>query len=239
MLSSRTPSRPKKARTEPNDSIQNGMVNHVKLQNRKFVVLWKLSRPQFIATLELPMILSSRGVLMKLRLLYSLGLLCVSTLQADCILVCNNSSCEKAFDLLAWCATSNKCLVNGQVVTTCAEGSDCPFDRILPGTHYEIPLNKLWPDLRARNDLTFEWDRDFKDESNVAVFLDDIPTTEDVCKREIHANLFYVSCPNLPHSIERLEFEFVPPKDGISSDVGMDLYAEDSECLQAHYGECD
>lgn len=176
---------------------------------------------------------------MNLRALYSLGLLSVAALQADCSLVCNNDSCEPSIDILKWCATSGQCHVNGQLVTTCAEGSNCPFNRILPGTHYEIPLNKLWPDLRTRNDLTFEWDRDFKDESNVAVFLDDVPATEEQCKREIQANLFYVTCPNLPRSIERLEFEFIPPKDGISVDIGMELYAEDSECLRAHYGECD
>jgi hypothetical protein len=215
------------------------MVNHVKLQNMKVVDLWKLSAPQFIALLVPPMILSSRGALMNLRPFYSFGLLCVAALQADCILVCNNDSCEKNFDVLDWCATSKACRVNGQLVTTCGEGSDCPFSRILPGTHYEIPLDEFWPELRTRNDLGFRWDRDFKDETNVAVFLDDVPATEDVCKREVQANFAYVRCPNLPPSIERLEFDFIPPKDGISSDIGMSIGMGDKECVQAHAGECD
>jgi len=184
------------------------------------------------------MVIRSQGGAMKLRPLYFLSLLCISALQSDCVLVCTNDACENSFNLLAWCATSNVCRVNGQLVTTCGEGSDCPLN-VLPGTHYEIPLEKLWPELRTRNDLGFSWKRDFKDESNVAVFLDDVQVTEGVCQREAEANWFYVTCPNLLKSVSRLEFDFIPPKDGSSGDISMTVGMGDWECVAAHAGQCD
>jgi hypothetical protein len=175
---------------------------------------------------------------MKLRLLYSLGLLCVSTLQADCILACHNDSCEWSFSVLSWCATSNECLVNGQLFTGCKENSDCLLT-ILPGTHYEIPFHKLWPILGSRNDLGFRWNRDFADEGNVAVFLDDVPATGEQCTRAFRANHISVSCPNLPPTLERLEFDFIPSKAGVTENIAMSIGVEDSECFAAHAGECD
>jgi hypothetical protein len=176
---------------------------------------------------------------MNLRPFYSLGLIGIAAMQADCVDVCNNPACERSLNLLGWCSTSNKCLVNGQVITACEEGSNCPFDRILPGTHYEVPLDKLWPELKTRNDFGFQWKRDFKDESNVVVFLDGVQAMEDMCQRKPAANFFSVTCPNLPRSITRLEFDFIPPKAGVTENIAMSIGVEDSECLDAYYDECE
>lgn len=226
-------------RASPFPPFKWGMVGHVKLQYRKIFDLWEFSPAQFIATLLPTMILSSRGIPMNLRQFYSFALIGIAAIQADCVDVCNNPPCDWELDVLVWCATSNECLVNGQVITTCAEGSDCPFDRILPGTHYEVPLDKLWPELRTRNDLAFQWKRDFKDESTVVVLLDGVQATEDMCQRRFSAGFIHIVCENLPQTFTRLEFDFIPPKAGVTENIAMSIGVEDSECIDTYYSECE
>lgn len=215
------------------------MVNHVKLQNIKIVDPWEFSPPQFIATLVPTMIFFSQGALMNLRLLYSLGILSVAALQADCSLVCNNDSCDPSIDILKWCATSGQCHVNGQLVTTCEDISGCPFDEIKPDTHYEIPLDKLWPTAGSRNDFAFRcWDGKIDEDSDIAILIDGVPATDTECKHEFFTELSKVTCPNLSRSRKRLEFEFIPPPSGVIGDLNIEIYAGDTECSLANPG-CD
>jgi len=176
---------------------------------------------------------------MNLRPLYSFGLLCVAALQADCVLVCKNDYCEPIIDILNWCATSEQCQVNGQLVTTCGEASGCPFDEIKPDTHYEIPLDKVWPTAGSVNDLSFKWwDGKIDEDSDIVILLDGVPATDAECKHEFFTHMSKVTCLNLPRSGKRLEFEFIPPMSGVSGDLNMKIYASDAECLWAHAGQC-
>lgn len=177
---------------------------------------------------------------MNLRPLSRLILLCVVALQADCVLVCNNDSCEPSIDILRSCATSHQCRVNGQVVSSCGIATDCPLYDIKPNNRYEIPVDTLWPTVGTRNDLQFEWwDGNAEEDGDVLVTLDGNPPTDTMCKREFLSNVSRFTCLNLPRSLQRLEFEFIPPPSGVTGDLNMQIYARDDECMEAHAGECD
>lgn len=164
---------------------------------------------------------------MKLRSLHLLGLVSIAACQGD---FCPEDPCESSFNLLRWCATSKMCRVNGQLVTTCP---NCALSDVAPGDRIEIPFDAAGPVLGKRNDLVIRWDRDVKDESNVQVFLDGVPATEEQCKREPFANLFKVICLNLSGSLKRLEFEYIPPMSGGGS-ISVELYMHDKECEDTH-----
>ncbi|HRI62880.1 MAG TPA: hypothetical protein PK156_01550 [Polyangium sp.] len=72
-------------------------------------------------------------------------------------------------------------------------------------------------------------------ESNVDLFLDGVLATEKQCKREPIAQLFEVTCLNLPRTLKRLEFKYIPPMSGGGS-VSVYVDVRDKECVDTHDG---
>lgn len=171
---------------------------------------------------------------MKLRLTEIIGMTLLATLQCDC-LGCPDSSCEKLFDVMGWCATSKTCHLNGQLATECeccGKTPDCPLWSVSPGTRIEIPFDEVWPLLGQRNDLIVSWSDGFGDESNVELLFDGVPEAPGMCTRKPGQSTGSVSCFNLPRTLQHLEFRYVKP---MASGVRALLYIDmiDKECMDA------
>lgn len=169
---------------------------------------------------------------MNLRHFQMLGLVSVAMLQSDCVEDCPPDPCPRNFDILGWCATSKTCRLNGQPVIDCeccGKTPDCPLWRVAPGSRIELPFDQIWPSLGKRNDLYITWGRTFGDEQNVELFFDGVPEAPGMCDREPNPSRPSVSCPNLPSTLQRLEFRYKAPQaSGGTALVYLDMF--DNEC---------
>ena len=159
---------------------------------------------------------------MNLRPLQFLALAWAAVLQSDCILSCPPNPCEEFFHPLRWCATSNMCRLNGQLMIC----PDCTLSTIASGNTLEVPFDEIWPLMGKRNDLFIRWDSGLTD---VELFFDGVPAAEAQCKREPFAQLFVLTCSNLPRSLTSIGIRYTGNG---STEIEFDI--RDQECEDAN-----
>jgi len=156
------------------------------------------------------------------------------TLVASCS-TCPDYPCKLPFDVLANCADAKNCSLGGAAVTNChSDGSTpaCPLWHPPSGKRLSIPFDAAtWVNLDARDDLHIDqptndydsgaWLPDF---TTATLLFDGSPATD--CLRD----QFSIVCPNVPHSVARIDFQY----DG-NQVLILYFNMHDDECEQTHH----